>query len=206
MQVHITNACTIAVQVLGFLVRVLCRWHSDSIAAYAVQACLIVVAPVLYSASIYMVLGRLVSSIHGDDLSLIHPSKMSKIFIWADFVTLNVQANGAGITANKDLAKPGQYIVIAGLVLHLLVFGCFLILVTVFHVRINCQLDVQDAVTHPNEISEAQATIPWRQGLLMLYICSVLIMARSIFRIAEYIMGVDGVISIISLFQIGKVS
>ena len=40
--------------------------------------------------------------------------------------------------------------------------------------------------------AEASPNVPWRQGLRMLYACSALIIVRSTFRIAEYIMGPDG--------------
>jgi hypothetical protein len=135
-----------------------------------------------------------VSSIHGDDQSLVHPRRMSKIFIWGDFFLLNLQSTGAGLAANSDLAKAGEYIVVAGLVLHLVMFGIFFILATVFHLRVDRGLRAaQGSVTHPNEVSESRAVLPWRRGLLMLYACSVLIMIRSVFRITEYIMGADGV-------------
>lgn len=35
-------------------------------------------------------------------------------------------------------------------------------------------------------------TVPWERHLLVLYVASALIMVRSVFRIAEYVMGWDG--------------
>ncbi len=46
---------------------------------------------------------------------------------------------------------------------------------------------------HRNPTAESyNVEAPWKQTLYMLYGVSVLIMIRSIFRVAEYVMGQDG--------------
>ena len=57
----------------------------------------------------------------------------------------------------------------------------------VFHRRMN-------STDQGRELAKqaADGHVTWRQGLWMLYTCSALIMFRSVFRVVEYIMGVDG--------------
>jgi hypothetical protein len=54
----------------------------------------------------------------------------------------------------------------------------------VFHYRI---------ARYPTTRSKSLA-IPWERYLWVLYLASVLIMIRSVFRIVEYVMGQDGVL------------
>jgi hypothetical protein len=171
------------VQVIGYGVRIYCHFYTDQLPSYVIQSALIVVAPVFYAASIYMVLGRLIRTVGGEHFSMIKPTRMSKWFIWGDFITLNVQGNGAGLTANDKLKDAGTYIVISGLILQLILFGVFLAVAVNFHMRMS-----KDVAKKSN----SSPAVPWRQGLWMLYACSALIMIRSIFRVVEYVMGVDG--------------
>ncbi|KIW83874.1 hypothetical protein Z517_03120 [Fonsecaea pedrosoi CBS 271.37] len=169
-------------QVIGFGVRIFAHYRTDLIAPYAVQSSFILLAPVLYAASIYMVLGRLIRSVHGERFSVIRPARMTKLFVVADILSLNVQGNGAGLTAKDKTQKIGQYIVIAGLFIQLIAFGCFVAVAWVFHARMQ-RSGGKDTSSWPK--------IPWKQGLRMIYFCSALITVRSVFRVVEYIMGVD---------------
>ncbi|KAL2444211.1 hypothetical protein ABEF95_015908 [Exophiala dermatitidis] len=198
-----TKTLLFPVQVIGYLVRIVSYYHTDEIAPYTIQICFIVLAPVFYSASIYMVLSRLIRSVPGGErLSLIRPtSRLTKIFVWGDIVSLNVQGNGAGLTVHQDKQKLGQGIVVAGLFLQLLLFGLFVAVALVFDMRMRRRVHDNDGVgasddhvliTATSTSTSPNSSSPWRQGLLMLYSCSALIMIRSIFRIVEYLSGVDG--------------
>lgn len=182
MHLFLLNASVFPGQILGYGVRIVSYFCTNQIAPYAVQSSLIVLAPAFYAVSIYMVLGRLIRSVHGERFSIVHPSRMTKLFVLCDLLTLNVQANGAGLTANKKLQKVGEYIVVAGLFLQLAVFGFFVAAAVIFHVRMGRYV-VKESALRPD--------VPWRQGLKMLYACSMLIIVRSIFRVIEYLMGVD---------------
>ncbi|KIW97613.1 uncharacterized protein Z519_01197 [Cladophialophora bantiana CBS 173.52] len=169
-------------QIIGYGVRVFAHYRTDLIAPYTVQSCFILLAPVLYTASVYMVLGRLIRSVHGERFSIVRPAKMTKLFVLADFLSLNVQGNGAGLTVKKKTETVGKYIVVVGLFIQLIAFGWFVVVALVFHVRMQKNVDKE---------CRLRPTVPWRQGLRMIYICSALIMLRSIFRVVEYVMGVD---------------
>ena len=78
--------------------------------------------------------------------------------------------------------KLGQYIITGGLIIQVVFFGFFIVVAGIFHTRIT---------RYPTAKSE-KIDVPWQRYLNVLYIASGLIMIRSIFRIAEYVMGQDG--------------
>lgn len=108
---------------------------------------------------------------------------MTKLFVAGDIFSLTVQGNAAGLTAKDSTQKIGEYIITAGLLIQLIIFGFFVIAAVIFHKR------MRQEIAKGSELSQ---DIPWRQGLKMLYACSALIMLRSIFRVIEYVMGIDG--------------
>ncbi|KAK9368195.1 RTA1 like protein-domain-containing protein [Lipomyces kononenkoae] len=177
------NRLLYSVQMIGYPARVFAHYHTDQIAPYAVQSSFILLAPVFYAASIYMVLGRLVRSVHGERFSIVRPSWMSKLFISSDVLALNVQGIGGGFTTHADTQELGKYIVIVGLFIQLVGFGFFVAAALLFHMRMRREVAKE---------SELRPNVPWRQGLKMLYACSGLIIVRSCYRIIEYIMGLDG--------------
>ena len=76
----------------------------------------------------------------------------------------------------------GEKIIIGGLVVQLLFFGCFVITGVIFHLRM-CRM--------PTTRTFSQS-IPWECQLYALYGASMLILVRSIFRLIEYAQGNDG--------------
>lgn len=80
------------------------------------------------------------------------------------------------------LVKTGEKIVIAGLFIQIFVFGLFMTVALIFHLSI-----------HRSPTKKSSEILPiWHRHLYTLYIASVLIMVRSVFRAIEYIMGNDG--------------
>jgi hypothetical protein len=71
--------------------------------------------------------------------------------------------------------------VVGGLFVQLFFFGCFIAVAVHF-----------DVVMHKVPTSYAQSVVVWRKHLVILYIASVLIMIRSIFRVVEYLQGFSG--------------
>ncbi|KAK6346117.1 hypothetical protein TWF730_010448 [Orbilia blumenaviensis] len=171
-------------QVVGYGVRIYCHYHTEQIASYAVQSSFIILAPVFYAASIYMVLRRLIRSINGDRFSVVPIRWLTWIFVAGDVIALSIQGNAVGLTFKASTQKIGEWIITAGLIVQVLIFGFFIYVCSIFHVRMNRDLN-------ENPRSGPHLTIPWRAGLKMLYACSALIMVRSVFRVIEYVMGVD---------------
>jgi len=76
----------------------------------------------------------------------------------------------------------GENIIIGGLVVQVLFFGCFIVTSLWFHVSMR-------RVPTSRVLSRQP---PWEKHLYVLYAASALILVRSIFRLIEYAQGNDG--------------
>lgn len=83
---------------------------------------------------------------------------------------------------NGNSRTLGSNLVVGGLVIQLLFFGFFLIVALVFDRNIS---------KTPTPRSTTP-TVDWYKHSIALYVASVLIMIRSIFRVVEYVQGNDG--------------
>lgn len=149
---------------------------------YAIQNSFILLSPVLFAASIYMTLSRVIRSVGGESHSIFRPLRLTRIFVTGDILAMTIQSGAAGMMVISDLAKIGEGIVIGGLGFHVVVFGVFFTTAMLFHIRMR-----RDPAA-----KQIPADLKWEQLLYMLYGASALIMARSIFRMVEFIMGHDG--------------
>lgn len=172
---------------VGYIGRIIAAEEAPGpyqLAPYIMQSVLLLVAPALFAASIYMELGRIVVMIQGDGALFIRRTWLTKIFVVGDVVSFFIQAGGAGLLSSGDAEKidVGRDIIIVGLVLQVAFFGLFVIAAAIFHFRI---------WRHPTPLV---AERPWKKHMLGLYIVSVLIFVRSIVRVVEYVQGYDGYI------------
>ncbi|OJJ47386.1 hypothetical protein ASPZODRAFT_96396 [Penicilliopsis zonata CBS 506.65] len=152
---------------------------------YAMQSLFILLAPSLFAASIYMILGRIIRLTQGDSRSLIRSTRLTKIFVTGDILAFLMQCGGGGILSGAKTAsklKLGQDVIIVGLVVQILFFGFFVIVSLVFHQRIT---------SNPTPASLA-TSILWQRYLYILYFASLLIMIRCVYRVIEYIQGTTG--------------
>ncbi|KAL4878280.1 RTA1 like protein-domain-containing protein [Aspergillus karnatakaensis] len=148
---------------------------------YIMQSVLMLVAPALFAASIYMYLGRIIMLVRGEKFSVIRVGWMTKIFVAGDILSFLMQASGAGIlvTDNQDM---GENIIVGGLFVQIAFFGFFVICSFIFQRRIS---------GNATALGNASTT-PWLKHLWALYGSSALILVRSIFRVVEYLQGYDG--------------
>ncbi|CEL04069.1 hypothetical protein ASPCAL05201 [Aspergillus calidoustus] len=191
-------------QVVGYLVRIPAHSNPESVPVFALQALLILLAPPLYAASIYMVLGRLIQFLGAEHLSLIRVNWMTKIFVTGDVIAFLAQAAGGGLMAsdNGNSFKTGERITIGGLAVQLVFFTVFMVSCGVFHFRIRKAPtpeveSLAGGVVSPREKQQGTARrrlfgVSWESIIVGLYIASVLILIRSIFRLVEYVQGNDG--------------
>lgn len=69
-----------------------------------------------------------------------------------------------------------------GLGVQIAFFSAFMIVTAMFHLRMNRRPTVKSRGT----------IIPWKRFLYVLYVVSLLVMVRSMFRLIEYAQGQDG--------------
>ncbi|KAF5007218.1 hypothetical protein FDECE_6452 [Fusarium decemcellulare] len=178
-----------AFEAVGYAGRAISATQSPDWATmpYAMQSLLLLLGPTLLAASIYMVLGRIIRLLDADSYSIIPPKWLTKFFVMGDVLSFFIQSGGGGILANAKKQKTvdlGQYVIIAGLGVQILFFGFFIMVTCIFHYRI-LALPTARSMT---------IQVPWKPYILVLYTASILIMIRSVFRVAEYVTGADGVL------------
>ncbi|KAI3391138.1 hypothetical protein diail_7905 [Diaporthe ilicicola] len=171
----------------GYLGRALASAESPdyTLGPYIMQSLLLLLGPTLLAASIYMMLGRLIVLLEADELSLIRPNWLTKVFVAGDVLSFFAQSGGGGMLAQAKTAddvKRGENIILGGLGIQILFFGFFMIAILVFHWRIR---------SNPTRQALALGQ-SWQTFVWILYATSILIMVRSMFRVAEYVQGREG--------------
>ncbi|KAK4465304.1 RTA1 like protein-domain-containing protein [Cladorrhinum samala] len=171
-------------QVVGYCGRIWSHFDATALGGFIMQAILILVAPALYAASIYMILGRLIRSLHAETCSIIPVKWMTKIFVIGDVISFFMQAGGGGIQSagSLEMFNIGEKIIIVGLFVQIFMFGFFLVTTVVFHVRFG----------RSGASDREQTLVRWKRHLTVLYGVSVIILVRSIFRVVEYVQGNGG--------------
>lgn len=84
----------LTVQIIGYAARIAAHSDKENIPIYSIQTILILLAPPLYAASIYMVLGRIISYVHAQHFSLVPLKWMTGIFVTGDVIAFVMQAAG----------------------------------------------------------------------------------------------------------------
>ncbi|KAF8851416.1 RTA1 domain protein [Acephala macrosclerotiorum] len=171
---------------VGYIGRAISSEQSPNwtLGPYLIQSLFLLVAPALFAASIYMELSRIILLADGEAHALIKKKWLTKIFVCGDVLSFCMQGAGGGILAGgtQSNLSTGSHIITGGLFVQLLFFGCFIAVAVHFGLAM-----------HKMPTSTSR-TVPWRKHLITLYVASILIMVRSVFRVVEYIQGFDGYI------------
>lgn len=79
---------------IGYISRAISSQQSPdwALGPYIQQSLLILLAPALFAASIYIVLGRIITLVDGDNYSLIQNNWLTKIFVTGDVLSFLVQS------------------------------------------------------------------------------------------------------------------
>lgn len=156
--------------------------HSDTVSTtpYIIQSTLILLAPILFAASIYMILGRLIIRTDSAPLTIVRANWTTKIFVGGDILCFCIQGGGAGMlikAKDNDGFKMGENIILGGLILQILIFGFFVVVAAVWHRRL---------LARP---TAASSELPWTKYIWYLYAASTFITIRNFCRVIEYAMG-----------------
>lgn len=133
-----------------------------------------------------MVLGRIIIMLHGQALSPIRPSRLTKFFVTGDIVSFFVQVGGAAILTNNF--NTGKVIVLLGLAAQIVNFGGFVLTAAIFHVRITRRPTAEAA--RLDAMADKRGV--WRRVLRVMYAVGSMIFVRSIIRLAEFAGGSSG--------------
>lgn len=175
---------------VGYIGRIYSSQHESEKGPFILQSILLLVAPALFAASIYMTLGRVIGDLNAAKFSLVPLRWLTKIFVVGDVFLFLLQGGGGGLIASKLLSsvKAGEHIIVAGLFLQIVFFGLFIAVMCLFQVRIS---------RNPTELAVAMRNQPhrfrnWRTVLMSLNLMSLLILVRSIVRVIEFMQGHTG--------------
>ncbi|KAJ4150203.1 hypothetical protein LMH87_010963 [Akanthomyces muscarius] len=175
-----------AIEVAGYVCRVYSAKHQTILVPYILTLTLTVLAPVFIAAGNYLLISRLILNvlppIHHRILG-IAGRLLTPTFVTFDIVSFLVQGNGSAIASAGNWTGPkekiGRYTLIGGLLLQLLAFGLFLTVFGRFHF-----LATRFAVP--------EAPSGWRKVVRAVYISSIAIMIRCIYRVCEFAEGMNG--------------
>lgn len=175
----------VAVEITGYIGRAMSHNDQWKLGPFIMQSLLLLVAPALFAASIYIILGRIILLTDGEKHSLIRQKWLTKIFVAGDVLSFLVQSGGGGIQASGESGmKTGEKLIIVGLFLQLAFFGFFVTVAAFFHMRLQKY--------GPASANVNLQAFPWKRHLMALYVSSGLILIRSVFRVVEYILGNAG--------------
>ncbi|KXS18969.1 RTA1-domain-containing protein [Gonapodya prolifera JEL478] len=165
---------------VGFAVRIkaksIAQTEPRNNTMYSAQFTFIVIAPIFFAAGVYILLSRIVGLL-GEHFSPINHRRIAQIFVGGDISAFTVQIIGSLMIlipkGNQAMLDAGLKVLIAGLAIQVVtIFVYILVALVVF--------------------SRAR-NIKGRWHLLMWcnILCSVLILFRNVFRVAEFWGGFD---------------
>ncbi|KAI0386241.1 RTA1-domain-containing protein [Hypomontagnella monticulosa] len=205
----------ILMEVIGYADRIVSANNPTNLNLYAVQFCVIILAPVLMAGAIYVVFGRIVFHVvpaqeRTTRLLWIPPRWITPIFVAFDVLSLIVQLIGAvAVSSTKatdenaaNKLKIGKDVALAGLTLQIVAFGLFTIIAARFHftsqrfeARLQSRLENADRGRSVYVKGSSRKINPqWRRLLYAINASCVLILIRSVFRVVEFAEGPTGTV------------
>lgn len=84
----------VTVECAGYIARIFSHFDTKALGPYIVQTMLILIAPPLFAASIYMTLGRVIVALNCQQLSIVPVRFLTKIFVVGDVISFLLQCGG----------------------------------------------------------------------------------------------------------------
>lgn len=167
------------VEIAGYLTRYLATKDNTNLALFVVQTLCILVAPALFAASIYMVLGRLITLVRAEAYSPLRPTRLTKIFVLGDLLSFIIQIMGSGILSNNF--NLGKTIILVGLIAQIVFFGLFVSVAVLVSRRL-----ARDPTPMARRLDSRSTKNGWMGVMRVVFLASALIFIRSVFRLIEF--------------------
>ncbi|RBR24086.1 uncharacterized protein FIESC28_03199 [Fusarium coffeatum] len=174
-----------AVEVAAYNLRIHSVQNQSEITPFVMTLTYTVLAPVLIAAGNYLLISRLILAVlplSRHRILKIPGRRLTPIFVGCDIVAFLVQGSGSGIASSDnwkgEMERIGVKVLIAGLSFQLVAFTLFLCVFRRFHVL-------------AGRMAVDSAPKGWQKVVLAVYISSILIMTRCIFRVIEFAGGRD---------------
>lgn len=90
------------VEMIGFIGRFISHDDVWALGPFIMQSLLILLAPALFAASIYIILGRIILLVDGERYSLVRQKWLTKLFVAGDIFSFMLQGTGMPTTVAVD--------------------------------------------------------------------------------------------------------
>lgn len=176
-------------EIIGYVGRIISWNNPFSLNGFLIQICCITIAPVFFTAAIYVCLGDVVRHV-SREASRVGPRGYAWLFIPCDVVSLILQGAGGGLASvaaeNNKSASTGTWIMVAGLSFQVLSLAIFILLVGEYILRVKRLQRAGRPITMP--VSRRRlATFA-----LFLSLAIVCIFIRCVYRVIELSEGWQG--------------
>jgi hypothetical protein len=84
----------LVVELIGYIGRIISHDNIWALGPFIMQSILLLVAPALFAASIYIILGRIILMVDGERYSLIRQKYLTAAFVTGDVLSFFVQSGG----------------------------------------------------------------------------------------------------------------
>ncbi|CAO1618554.1 unnamed protein product [Parajaminaea phylloscopi] len=187
---------------LGFILRCVQRNNQASQGLYIAMYLFVVLSPACFLAFNYIVYGRLLTAVTGIDRSQtgkaarrvkspyspVPPRSYTAIFVVSDVVTFLIQAAGGGMQTSKSpIRLTGDKVFLAGVVLQLASYVFFTVLMVWAHIKLVRDEPEVYSLRPSNILRQPPLTV-----LFGLYLSSLFIIIRQIYRSIEMAQGYGG--------------
>ncbi|KAG0216414.1 hypothetical protein BGX28_002884 [Mortierella sp. GBA30] len=193
---------------LGFFLRLALDPHDLKIPLFVIQNILIIATPSAFLAFNYMLYGRLITAIDpqfGNDksqsrmekspYSFIPPRIVGRTFIWSDIITFLIQVTAGSMLGNAgdknpSLANVGDKLYLAGVCAQGASYCLFTALLSVALMR----LIAERRRTEHGQPNRGWMGLDRNTAMIVgaLYMSSLFIIIRSVYRIVEFVEGHNG--------------
>ncbi|KIW16868.1 hypothetical protein PV08_04058 [Exophiala spinifera] len=177
----------VLMELVGYIFRTISIKHLFNKSDFIVQTVMILVAPAVMAAALYMSFGRVTLWVVPKEYQTVRhlwvpPRRVTLVFVGFDVLSFFVQVVGGSMVAaasTKDSANRGRDVVLVGLALQLVTFGFFVFASLRLYFMLRTQL--RDAPL-PKERN-------WRLFLTVVNVANVIILIRTLLRFIEYAIG-----------------
>lgn len=188
-----TTSNRILVESFGYYGRAWAGSDPHNFGAWTLQAFLIICAPPMISATVYMSLGRTIRALEARENALMSPRATTPLFVIGDLIAFISQLAGIGLQAARSASANanGKKIVLAGWIFQLILFFFFITNIIVFDKRNS---------RNPSQLSMHPQIPRWKRRVWALHFVSGCILLRNFVRVIEYAEGGDGQITTHEVF------
>ncbi|KAI1772494.1 RTA1-domain-containing protein [Hypoxylon cercidicola] len=213
--IWIVQLIAIFMEVLGYAVCIKSAEDPTNLTLYAIQFCVIMLAPILMAAAIYVVFGRIVVHVvpaqqRTMELLWVPPRWITPIFVAFDVVALIVQLIGAVMVSSTQATDEnasnklnlGKNTALAGLAIQIAAFGLFTVVAARFHFtsrqfEASLRSKFEDGGSGSTVLvkgSSRKINPNWRRLLYAINVSCAMILIRSVFRVVEFAEGSNGAV------------